>query len=121
MRSPLVDPQPGDRVRSGGNAMKCAMCASTVAVWVKIPADLACEGRDKWKECAIDACIAPLVHALQQGGIDMRGSCCGHGKRRGEIHLQDGRLLLVLNAESAERHLVRSRCRRNKAEAVEEE
>lgn len=25
----------------------------------------------------------------------MRGSCCGHGKDFGDIHLQDGRVLVV--------------------------
>ncbi len=44
----------------------------------------------------IDGCIAPIVKALQRGGIDMRASCCGHGKGRGSIHLQDGRTLLIL-------------------------
>lgn len=73
------------------------MCkwGSDVLVRVKIPADLACEGVGKWKEMGIDACIAPLVKALQAGGIDMRGSCCGHGRGDGNIHLQDGRILII--------------------------
>jgi len=66
-------------------------------VRVKIPADLACSGMSYWKEMQIDKCIAPVVKALQEGGIDMRGSCCGHGKRDGEIELQDGRKLAVLS------------------------
>ena len=45
----------------------------------------------------IDLCIAPLVQALQKGGIDMNTSCCGHGGNLGDIHLQDGRILLIAN------------------------
>jgi len=43
----------------------------------------------------IDACIASLVRALQEAGINMRGSCCGHGKKDGWIELQDGRILVI--------------------------
>lgn len=68
-------------------------------VRVKIPADLSCDGRAKWKDAKIDSCIAPLVQALQDGGIDMRGSCCGHGNGIGDIHLQDGRILLIVDEE----------------------
>lgn len=64
-------------------------------VWVKIPADLSCTGFAHFKHTDIDLCIAPIVTALQQAGIDMRGSCCGHGKTDGDIHLQDGRILII--------------------------
>lgn len=64
-------------------------------VRVQIPADLSCSGRAKWKRMKIDACIAPIVSALQIAGINMRGSCCGHGKRNGQIKLQDGRTLII--------------------------
>lgn len=67
---------------------------STV-VRVKISADLSHTGADRWASKPIDRCIAPLVDALQRGGIDMRGSCCGHGKADGWIDLQDGRTLVV--------------------------
>jgi hypothetical protein len=46
----------------------------------------------------IDACIAPIVKALQGGGIDMEWSCCGHGKKPGEIKLTDGRILKIMKA-----------------------
>ena len=62
---------------------------------VKIPADLACSGKSYWKEMQIDSCIADIVRALQEAGIYMRGSCCGHGKQDGEIELQDGRKLII--------------------------
>ena len=64
-------------------------------VWVKIPADLSCTGKEKWKHASIDSCIAPIVKALQEGDIDMRGSCCGHECNVGDIHLQDGRVLII--------------------------
>ncbi len=76
---------------------KCRQTCDLIPVRVKIPADLASTGKSKWKRAKIDACVAPLVDALQRGGIDMRGSCCGHGHTAGEIHLQDGRLLLILD------------------------
>ena len=73
------------------------MCkwGESTEVNVKIPADLACSGRTYMKKMKIDKCIAPIVKALQEGGVDMRGSCCGHGKRDGEIELQDGRFLKI--------------------------
>lgn len=48
--------------------------------------------RRMWK---IDACIAPIVEALNKGGIDTIQSCCGHGKGDGRIDLADGRLLMI--------------------------
>jgi hypothetical protein len=44
------------------------------------------------------------VEALQQGGVDMRSSCCGHGKTFGNIQLQDGRVLLILIPEEGDNH-----------------
>jgi hypothetical protein len=77
------------------------MCkwGDTVPVLVTISADLACNGQAHWKLAQIDRCIAPLVDALQRGGVDMRGSCCGHGRAEGDIELQDGRLLRILSPE----------------------
>jgi hypothetical protein len=43
-----------------------------------------------------DPCIAPLVKALNEGGIPTVASCCGHGKRPGKIALADGRELFIL-------------------------
>ena len=64
-------------------------------VKVKIPADLSSTNKVKWKYAKIDKCIAPIVKALQKGKVDMRGSCCGHNKTEGNIHLQDGRILII--------------------------
>lgn len=74
-------------------------------VYVRIPADLACSGKSYWKSMLIDKCIAPIVKALQEAGIDMRGSCCGHGNRPGIISLADGRELFVLPDYDAARKL----------------
>lgn len=70
------------------------MCNETKAVNVKIPPDLSHTGESYWKDIEIDACIADIVDALQSGGINMRGSCCGHGGW-GEIFLEDGRVLMI--------------------------
>ena len=43
----------------------------------------------------IDACIYPLVKALNDVGITTVASCCGHGKRPGNIALADGRELII--------------------------
>jgi hypothetical protein len=69
-------------------------CRETLPVRVRIPADLSCTGKAKWKRVPIDKCIAPLVAAFQAFGIDMRGSCCGHGGD-GDIELQDGWILII--------------------------
>jgi hypothetical protein len=66
---------------------------------VKIPVDLSSTGEVKWKQANIDKCIAPIVKALQEGGINMRGSCCGHGHQEGQIILQDGRMLTLKTGE----------------------
>jgi hypothetical protein len=64
-------------------------------VRVKIPADLSHKKKAYYRNMPVDKCIAPIVRALQKGGIDMRFSCCGHGGADGEIHLQDGRILII--------------------------
>ncbi len=81
------------------------MCrhGDTVPVLVKIPADLSCTGNSRMKSVEIDRCIAPIVIALQAQDIDMRGSCCGHGKADGLIELQDGRQLVVKNVTGKRR------------------
>jgi len=73
----------------------CPCDRITSRVMVTIPADLAASGAEHRKRAAIDACVADLVSALAHAAIRTRASCCGHGKRPGEIVLQDGRRLLV--------------------------
>lgn len=73
------------------------MCqhGDTVTLRLKTKALLSHTGQDYWRDWEIDRCIAPVVKALQDGGIDMLGSCCGHGRGDGEILLADGRELVV--------------------------
>lgn len=44
---------------------------------------------------AIDKCIAKIVAALNAANITTVVSCCGHGKMDGEIHLEDGRQIII--------------------------
>jgi len=44
---------------------------------------------------SVDLCLAPLVAALNQAGIDTRASCCGHGHRPASIALRDGREIII--------------------------
>ena len=80
---------------------KCP-CRETISVKCTIPADLAHDGVAYLKDCPIDKCIAPIVKALEEGGVMMAGSCCGHGKSDGEILLQDGRKLVIMEAQDGE-------------------
>jgi hypothetical protein len=43
----------------------------------------------------IDWCIHQIVAALNAGGVETVASCCGHGKRPGQINLADGRVLII--------------------------
>lgn len=79
----------------------CRPAIDTVTVRVKVAADLSHTGKARWKDAAIDACIAPLVAALQAAGIDMRSSCCGHGSGLVEILLADGRRLVIEPGDGA--------------------
>ena len=50
---------------------------------------------------SIDHCIHHIVAALNAGGIWTIGSCCGHGTMKGNIILEDGRVLLILPSTPA--------------------
>jgi hypothetical protein len=70
------------------------MCDDHSGVLIEIPtASFRGEGGHRR---AIDACLAPLVQALNQAGFGTVASCCGHGKHRGTIALADGRELFIL-------------------------
>lgn len=73
------------------------MCVhgDTVNLRVPIPGNLSCTGKARWEIKAVDRCIAPIVSALNAGGILTSNCCCGHGQRRGTILLQDGRTLII--------------------------
>ena len=74
------------------------MCewGQTEKVRVKIPAKNSYTGKERWDHKPIDKCIAPLVKALNEGGIITAGSCCGHGRYLGGIELEDGRVLVII-------------------------
>jgi hypothetical protein len=86
--------------------MKCKSPCEVEIVKVKIPADLSSTRKVKWKKCHIDKCISSIVRAFQKSKINMRGSCCGHGNV-GDIHLQDGRVLLILDKKTSKLYLKR--------------
>ena len=63
------------------------------------PAHLSHTGKAFMKLEQIDACIAPIVKALNDAGITTTQSCCGHGKGLGRIDLEDGRIIWIDNKE----------------------
>lgn len=71
------------------------MCDETVLLNVNMPAELSHTGEARWAEKGIDACIAPIVQALNDAGILTANCCCGHGREDGSILLQDGRTLVI--------------------------
>lgn len=74
----------------------CPHCGRMpVMMKVAIAADLSSTGEEYEKEMPIDACIADLVKALNNGRIKTRGCCCGHGQVTGHISLMDGRYLAI--------------------------
>jgi len=52
------------------------------------------------KTVQVDACIAPIIQALNDTKIETLFSCCGHGRELGYITLRDGRKLLILPVSS---------------------
>ncbi len=74
----------------------CADCnREAVDVEVTIVAGLSHSGKEHRRVMPIDACIADIVKALDNAGIKMRHSCCGHGKIHGDIILDGGRVLHI--------------------------
>ncbi len=74
------------------------MCRKEIdqaSVRVYIPADRSHTGEGRWRMMEMDACIAPMVDALNAAGILTAASCCGHGEKPGAIALQDGREIEV--------------------------
>lgn len=66
-------------------------------VEVTIQAHLSHTGKTRKRIFKIDKCIAPIVRALENAGIYMLASCCGHGKGNGRIDLVDGRIITIKN------------------------
>jgi len=44
----------------------------------------------------VDSCIAPIIQALNNAGIETIASCCGHKRRIGNIVLGDNRELFII-------------------------
>ena len=64
------------------------MCiANSVMVAVHVDAAVAHEGRAVFKQMPIDGCIAETVRRLDELGVRMLASCCGHGKAAPTITL----------------------------------
>lgn len=53
----------------------------------------------------IDACLAPLVRALNAGGFPTIASCCGHGRMPPSVILNDDRFIVVLTREQWEAYI----------------
>lgn len=79
------------------------MCehGTEVLMEVMVPAHMSHTGETRRAVKGIDACIAPIVQALNDAGILTAGCCCGHGREPGNIILADGRELVILPAKSA--------------------
>jgi len=90
--------------------MKVCKWGTDEEVRVFIPADLSYTGKARFDVKKIDKCIAPIVRALNEAGIYTVTSCCGHGKGDGNIHLYDGRELIIRGSPRCEK---RSRARIN--------
>ena len=59
------------------------------------PAHISHNGVAYERDWGIDSCIASIVKALNEGGVQTIQSCCGHGKEPGIIMLADGRTLTI--------------------------
>src|SRR3990172_5444516 len=62
---------------------------------VTIPANLSYTGSERKKKVDIDSCIAPIIRALNDGGVMTVACCCGHEKRPGSVVLADGREFII--------------------------
>lgn len=71
------------------------MCEKGDTVTMVLPARPLSDPFGKHLNYAIDRCIAPLIAALNRGGIATSASCCGHGEGTGWIALGDGRALVI--------------------------
>ena len=56
-------------------------------------------GKKRMKMMGIDACLAPIVKALLDAGIETEECCCGHGKGPGYLALMDDRCFILVNGK----------------------
>ena len=64
-------------------------------LFLTIVKELSYTGKERMKMVKVDKCIAPIIKALNQGGIITTYSCCRHGEDDGIIVLKDGRCLTL--------------------------
>jgi hypothetical protein len=57
----------------------------------------------KPRNAGIDHCIQRLVEVLNDQGHETVASCCGHGFQPLRIDLKDGRAILILSFEQAQK------------------
>lgn len=81
--------------RIGNGEGKMCKWGDKVNLVLKVPAALSHTGKEYMKPCGIDRCIAPIVKALNDGGVVTVASCCGHERGIGNIALADGRELII--------------------------
>lgn len=74
------------------------MCKWGNDIIVKLQRPMGVSQRDY---CGVDACIAPLVQAMNDNGMETVSSCCGHGNRPGEIILADNRSVILCTWEQS--------------------
>ena len=43
------------------------------------------------KLISVDSCLAPLIKMMNKFGIKTVGCCCGHGKNRGSVMIDNDR------------------------------
>jgi hypothetical protein len=79
------------------------MCewGTSVVLPVVVPADLSHTGEARVAAKPVDACIAPIVAALNAAAVPTVGSCCGHGRTLPTIPLADGRVVVIFDDRDA--------------------
>ena len=65
------------------------------------------------KQINVDKCIASIIIALNNAGINTVASCCGHNKNHGNIALADGRELIIVSSFEEARNIDEMVRRRN--------
>lgn len=96
----LSGSNPGGASSSSGGRPVCEW-GTSVILPVVIPASLSHTGEARVEAKPIDACIAPIVAALNAAAVPTAGSCCGHGKTLPMIQLADGRCVVIFDSADA--------------------
>lgn len=60
-----------------------------------LPVKLAHPKSNGKQEAHVDACIQPLVQAINDAGFQTLNCCCGHGFLPTDIILEDGREVII--------------------------